>query len=779
MKKILILILIAVNSSYSQDFRTVPDVFNQQCKTSFISKINNGSISLDNLESSKTQRYWIVYSDREDNQCYSNSNPNSKNDFKASYMQAFYVKATKGNWLHLIDYIDEIDYGWIESKYLLLSLYSLKTEGNIENGEVSIPRKAVILTSIDEARNVGERLQTEKKYYSNPSRVPKYESGIPKSFQPLFIFKESGSSVLLGGSDYLDGSPETNKRKINGWINVTDKTDWDTRVALENANSEDAQKEYSNSILNGYITENEITTCVEQNLCDNNKSIAQFSIGPMRNNMMRRPVIANINNNIKKVISVAKDNKSNKVYESLLTDARNLQSNVNIVFVLDATASMRPYYKSIANSLEKVINNNQKIIKSNLKLGVVVYRDYADGNAAFDVEPLTTDFNKVKQVINSTICQSKDQDLPEAQFNGLINGIEKVGFNPDESNIIVLVGDCGNHRIDKNSYDTQQIINLYDKYKVNLISFQVKGGGDDSFFTFNEDVIDIIYEVANLKLLGKESDLKIKLEKKNNNTIKLKMIKGNEPDYENMFGSLVYSGKKPLSPKLLENTIEITLKDYMFSISNNINILTEYVQTGGPTGAQPPEGLIVYMQDVLKCSRQEAKDHLRKTEFTVQAYVAIDYSGNGVQAQVPVVLLTEIEKNNLTRSLSKLTEGVYATAELKKVFQDNIIYVCKSIIGQNTSTETIENLSLNQIWNIILGVDFGNKRMKNMKLNELIDMKKNVFKKFYRDFELVAKDFCDNSYINTDPLINRRFSIAGSYLFWVPLNDLPGCKIEN
>ena len=100
------------------------------------------------------------------------------------------------------------------------------------------------------------------------------------------------------------------------------------------------------------------------------------------------------------------------------------------------------------------------------------------------------------------------------------------------------------------------------------------------------------------------------------------------------------------------------------------------------------------------------------------------------------------------------------------------------IIGQNTSTETIENLSLNQIWNIILGVDFGNKSMKKMKLNELTDMKKNVFKKFYRDFELVAKDFCDNSYINTDPLINRRFSIAGSYLFWVPLNDLPGCKIE-
>ena len=777
MKRILLLLVIS-NLVYGQDFKTVPDVFDKQCKTSFIKSIESETISLDNLKS-RSQRYWIVYSDRDDNSFYSNHHSNSTNNKKASFMQGFYVKNTSGSWLHLVDVLDEIDYGWIHSKNLLLSIYSLKTEGDIEKGTVSIPRKAVILTSIDEAKNVGGVLQTQKRYYTNPNRKNRYEKGTPKSFQPLFVFKETGTSVLLGGSDVLDGSVETNESKINGWINVADKTDWDTRIALEDANSKEAKDEYSTSKLNGYITHKEITTCLENNLCDSKNSIAQFSVGATRNNEMRRPVISNIDHNIKKVISVAKDNKGNKIYEALLTEARRLQSNVNIVFVLDATASMRPYYKSIANSLEKVIDNNQKIIKSNLKLGVVVYRDYADGKSAYDVQPLTTDFNKVKKVINSTVCQSKDKDLPEAQFNGLINGIEEVGFNANESNIIVLIGDCGNHLDDKNGYVLNNIIDLYGKYKTNLISFQVKSGADNSFYTFNEDVMDVIFEVANKKIEGKGSDLKIKLESKNNNnTIKLKMIKGDEPDYENMFGLLVYSGNEPSSPKLLESSIENTLKEYMLSISNNINILENYVRTGGPTGSEPPEGLIIYMMDVLKCSRQEAKDHLRKTEFTVQAYVAIDYFGNGVEAQVPVVLLTEGEKNNLVKSLRKLTEGVYASAELKKVFQDNIIYICKSIIGQNTSTETIENLSLNQIWNIILGVDFGNKKMKKMKLNELTGLKKKDFKRFYKDFEMVAKEFCDESYVHTDPLINRRFDIGGSYLFWIPLDDLPGCKIK-
>ena len=777
MKRILLLLVIS-NLVYGQDFKYVPDVFDKQYKTSFINSIESETISLDNLKS-RSQRYWIVYSDRDDNSFYSNHHSNSTNNKNASFMQGFYVKNTSGGWLHLVDVLDEIDYGWIHSKNLLLSIYSLKTEGDIEKGTVSIPRKSVILTSIDEAQNVGGVLQTQKRYYSSPNRKNRYEKGTPRSFQPLFVFKETGTSVLLGGSDVLDGSVKTNKSKIYGWINVADKTDWDTRVALEDAQSSLALEEYSSSKLNGYITQNEITTCVEENLCDSKKSIAQFSVGPTRNNVMRRPVIQNIDHNIKKVISVAKDNKGNKVYEALLTEARRLQSNVNIVFVLDATASMRPYYKSISNSLEKVINNNQKIIKSNLKLGLVVYRDYADGKSAYDVQPLTTDFNKVKKAINSTVCQSKDKDLPEAQFNGLINGIEEVGFNADESNIIVLIGDCGNHVDDKNGYALNNIIDLYVKYKTNLISFQVKSGADNSFYTFNEDVMDVIFEVANKKIEGKGSDLKIKLESNNNNTIKLKMIKGDEPDYENMFGLLVYSGNEPSSPKLLESTIENTLKEYMLSISNNINILENYVRTGGPTGSKPPEGLIIYMMDVLKCSREEAKDHLRKTEFTVQAYVAIDYFGNGVESQVPVVLLTESEKNNLVKSLRKLTEGVYASTKKKKVFQDNIIYICKSIIGQNTSTETIENLSLNQIWNIILGVDFGNKNMKDKKLNELTAMKKKDFKRFYKDFEMVAKEFCDASYVHTDSLINRRFDIGGSYLFWIPLEDLPGCKSEN
>jgi hypothetical protein len=194
MKKIFLLLFVA-NFSYSQDFKTVPDVFNQQCKASFINEIENGSISLDNLKATKTERYWIVYSDRDDNQFYFKHHDNLKSKYQGSFMQGFYVKNTNGNWLHLVDFTEEIDYGWIQAKYLLLSLYSLKTEGDIEKGEVSIPRKAVILTSIDEAKNVGGMMQTQKRYYTN--RLYGFNEFIFWLYLAIKLFRESLFSLYL------------------------------------------------------------------------------------------------------------------------------------------------------------------------------------------------------------------------------------------------------------------------------------------------------------------------------------------------------------------------------------------------------------------------------------------------------------------------------------------------------------------------------------------------------------------------------------------------------
>ena len=681
MTRIFLFFIFCVNYVFAQDdFLTLPDVFDRQCKASYIESIERGEVSLDNLSSQK-QIFWIVYSDRDDNPFYVNYNSSNKTQFKASFMQPFLVKQTKGNWLLLAEYNDEIEYGWMHAKNLLLSQYSLKTEGNLEKGIVSIPRKAIILTEIENAINDDGVMKSNKKYYRHPSNS-KYENGSPKQFQALFVLKQTSKSVLLSSTDLLDGSPPTNKSKVLGWISSSDITPWDTRVALENAQSDDALLEYGVEKLYGYKTIDKLNLCLEQDFCDTKTSIAMFQVGPTDCNEMRRPIINNVNDNIKQVITILKDNTDNSKYKPLLEQARNLQQKVNIVFVIDATSSMKPYYQSIANSIEKIIDNNSKMLsseKNSLRIGAVIYRDYADESEAIDIEPLTTNYKKVKTFISKTKCKSNDNDLPEAKFNGIINGINKVGFIPTESNIVVLIGDCGNHLDDLNKYDVNKASSVFKKYNANLISFQVKAGDDDTYYRFNEDVVSIISNTANDKIKGSKLTYNYKIT--DNNTIKLNWNKvSGKDDFENMFGLLVYSGYRPSSPRLLESTITETLQDYFATITKNINILTKYVYTGGPTGSQPPPGVVTYMMEVLGCSYDEAVKKLKQTEFTVEAFVALDYNGNNIYSQTPVVLLSDLEMNRLKKSLGILIAKKYSGADLKMKFQENIIFVCRSII---------------------------------------------------------------------------------------------------
>ena len=113
----------------------------------------------------------------------------------------------------------------------------------------------------------------------------------------------------------------------------------------------------------------------------------------------------------------------------------------------------------------------------------------------------------------------------------------------------------------------------------------------------------------------------------------------------------------------------------------------------------------------------------------------------------------------------------------KVCLRDNLTEVCKSILGPQTSTSVIHELTLNQVWNLILGVDFANKRIKNMKLKSIVDLKPSWFNNFYNNFRLKAEDFCTNDYEHSNKFKSRRFRVDDDYFYWIPLEDLPGAGL--
>ena len=784
---VLILSLFLFSGSiFSQNWKTVPDVFNTQCKKSFIDEVNRGSKRLQDLPSND-ERFWIVYSDRDNNRLKNRAN-GSNNGSTLGYMEPLLVKDVKDNWLNVYGAENEDEKGWIEAKYLLLSLYSLKTEG-----DVSVPRKAIILTSLDDMISGGidmNEVLEQKNYYDQPDPKKGVKRGTPNSFTIMFVMKEQNGSVLLSNTDLLNESILKNKSLVYGWMPKSNITKWNSRVALEPSRSAEAIKEYSGQKLPGYKDLKKLESCVENNFCDKNNRFVEFRVEVIRANRMRKPILSTISGkkNIREIVSIAKNSSELgddqvEIYRAILNKLNRKSQMTNIVFAVDATASMKPYFKSVAKSINKIIEENERLNQHKLKFGLIVYRDYADGKKAYSSEPLTTDFKKIQKKINETICQSKDTDLPEAQYNGLIKGVNELNLDPSQSNVVILIGDCGNHKPDPERLLLNDVVNTFHKNNINLISFQVKNTNDDSYFTFNEDALDYILKTAKKIVEGKENAPKPKLLKIGTNSYKLSMTEV-ENDFENMFGRFIYAdANKPMNPNYLEESIVETLSEYMKSVDENIIVLRSTLSgSGGPLidTEKPPAGLIVYIQNQFGCDEKEAIDFLNKTEVTTKAYVAIDYNGNGVDAQLPVVFLTENEKNNLVRSLRKLISGneCVSKSQQKLCLKDNLVEVCRSILGPKTSTETIEKLTMQQVWEIIIGINFEYEKLKDVQLMDIHQINKHDFKAFYDAFEIKAKDFCDKSYENENLFKSRRFSITAfdSYFYWIPLDDLPGTK---
>ena len=782
----------------SDDYQTIPDVFTNQVKLSFLNDIYSGNVNLRTLASNAKTK-WTVFSDRSENKLF-NSYQGNANGEKLDLLEELYVLSKRNNWLKVVTKrkINDIHVeGWIKAENLILSRYSIKTED--KNG-VSVPRKEIILTDLDEMRDLGilpEDALKFRYFYSQPKTNNNYIIGEPAAFQIYFVLKDQDGSLLLSNTDVLDGNLETNKAKVMGWVSGANVRSWNHRIALEPTRSDDAIERYKKQKLPGYTELIKLEKGIETGLFPELPQV-EFRVRPIRSKRMRRPVMERVdgNSNLVKIVSINRetsdlDDDSKLKNKEIIEKLNRKQAKTNIIFAVDATFSMKYFMKKVSVTVQKIIDQNEILNLNELKFGLIVYRDYKDGNdskaPAYRVYPLTTDYDAIKDAISTTICKSKDNDMPEAVYNGLINGLNEMNINEQESNIVILIGDCGNHRPSSPSYNKnhslKKVINIFNEKSINLLSLQVNHTLKDSHFDFNDDIIDIITETANNKIKGKGSNLIVDFKKiKDKTAYELKWrTKNNDPreDYENMFGRFIYAKNGSMDGDFLQKSIVDVIGEYSLVTQRNIKVLQKALTVGNFNKNidvdTPPEGLIVYFMNTFNYSREEAIDYMNRREVTISAYVAMDYSKGDVDAQKEVVFLSDKEKRSLTRSLRKLSsDECKSNTEQKKCFQENMIEVCRSLLGYKTSLETIENLTMNQVWQNLIGADFKNEKLKDIKLKSLNEIRNKDFKKFYNDFTSKARSFTDNSYVNDDSFKSRRFSLSGSYFYWIPLEDLPG-----
>jgi hypothetical protein len=135
------------------------------------------------------------------------------------------------------------------------------------------------------------------------------------------------------------------------------------------------------------------------------------------------------------------------------------------------------------------------------------------------------------------------------------------------------------------------------------------------------------------------------------------------------------------------------------------------------------------------------------------------------------VYLTATEFDRLKKVLEDFYKGGNTT-KAKIAFKDALSEQSKAILGSQVEQSYIDNLTLNEVWNITMNIPFDSKNkygaLRNTRIKDLVNTTNPDFEAFYQDFLRKCSNFGPQWYSD------RSFKMGGTTHYWVPLNDFPG-----
>ena len=178
------------------------------------------------------------------------------------------------------------------------------------------------------------------------------------------------------------------------------------------------------------------------------------------------------------------------------------RKNVNIAILLDATQSMDVFsesvYQAIKSGCEYFDGTKYKI-----RIGVMLYRDQQDGEFETEWLKFTNPNNpKLLEFIQNGgeygyKSDSKDKTNTESLFYGMNEALKRFR-HPEHSNVLIVVGDCGNNAMDSR-VSIENLTSEIVKNDVNVVGFQVRNPDRTDWTLFNTDMQNIIRSSLQVK----------------------------------------------------------------------------------------------------------------------------------------------------------------------------------------------------------------------------------------------------------------------------------------
>lgn len=759
---------------------------------------------------------WIVYSDRDNNHVYESPSKTARQfdaskdlkmgdrvriaDISNGYALVYNEPREATTYPEISEFATSI--GWVPMNHLILWR-------TCPADEYGIYRKALL------AMNADEYQKSKSNFIGKSYTNPQDKSGsrnITTDMNFYFIMKSDKESglVLLADAYNLD-KMETH---LFGWIDKSSMIAWNQRTCIEpNWDDEDvAALKNDPAYVYGTSDMTSASTLTKWNYGRYTET-GKATKYRMNGKVLRYPILdndASARNSSYKCTYFGTVG-SNAALDKIAEDearAREMRDKqvakmkvLNIIVVIDGTKSMENYYQPVQQALVSACEGLGGAYTP--RVGLVIFRDYADGKD--DPENGLVEYVPMSDPHSSELTRyfkeggayhvkssSKDHTFDEALYNGIWTALdmEEMGYSKENSNLLVVIGDCGNDPSYEQEYGpTQsQIVEKCVENNVHMLVFQVHkstvsgGSGDalaESNYRFTDQMNEILMQSMNNKYKRLSAKAKVEWVA---TTGGFDLLPAKSLNAESFY---LGSTRFPNNDEGIQVIEASELKTMLAANVLKFSQLIERIIADVPSDGSGFEGTSQSQaQNVGEEMRASFIESVLGSELTAmlaksRSLVAITgytpKSSNGIDYWKPVIFISTPEFDNLISRLQTVLasseKGGSNIGEVRKNYVNAMLDIVRSMLPGMTE-EQMMAMTQEEIVALIAGLNVSTRQLSGRPLREISDSK------LCPDREFNAIIAAYKSKVNKlkNDKGNKKayiYDFRGDNSYWIPIDDLP------
>lgn len=742
-----------------------------------------------NVQPTGGKHYWIAYSDRENNTTYQNPSKASGiyshlrfNEkvriarIEKGYALVYREPAEVSNYPNISSNAEPR--GWIPMSNLLLWT-------TCPTDEKGIYKKALLAANIDANNKVADM----GRVYSNPA-TRAGETRMKTDMNIYFIMKRAENGLVLLSSQYsLNG---TSDQMLYGWVSESSYIRWNQRSCLEPTWNLQDVNYFKGSQAVIYAdpakTRKAAAFTYGRSLNEDEKagSPTQYRL-PKES--LRFPILDNDMNDT----TVYKCTTFGMVGGSLnaAIDARaaNLKDiekvlgkiqNMNLIIVIDGTKSMEPYYAPVKEAIKMGADFIRK--GYTFKVGVVIFRDYADGQYMTEYLPMVSkdDARLAKFLDNGgeyhIKSSPKDKTKEEALYQGISLALdhEKMGYRPDESNLMVVIGDCGNDDSD-NAINPDELAKKMVADKMNLMTFQVCRENQEAYLGFNQQMRTLMMSVVRAQYQKLSASLKPKMQVvADGYDLRSNLSDGKSSSNE----YFVFAARQADDGhQMPAGTLAILLKNSLADFADAVQARIDNVANGGRNfdyNVDTRDDLEAEVDSAfyVEMIGYERFLELKKTN-SMSAFTGYtdkrDKSGR--EYWKPILYISADEFNDLIQRLEPVNRIAQEKSDDRKGYVEAMKALLRSIVPDITEEE-LDRKSIGEVMALISGLNESSAALKGPSLIDIQDPKVVSAAQYYDIVSNFARKYRDLRNIKSKGY-RYKLNFNNVPYYWIPMEDMP------